>query len=132
MQQHLQRLDGVAKAEVSLRDGKVVVLPKQDGALDPQKIMQATYDSGVSVAAMEITAAGTLEESGDKLLFRIAPKLEYQATANEQTGKLKSQGSLGKKTTVRGRVYQKPEKAAKQKTAPKLSTIEIVELVGGP
>jgi hypothetical protein len=132
VQQHLQRLDGVAKAEVSLRDGKVVVTPKEDGKIDPQKVMQATYDSGVSVATMEITAAGTLEESGDKLLFRINPKLEFQAAANEQATKLKSQGSLGKKISLRGRLFQKAEKSPKQKTAPKLSTIEIVEIVGGP
>ena len=130
MQQHLQRLDGVAKADVSLRDGQVVILPKKDGALDPQKIMKATYDSGVSVTGMEITAAGTLERAGDKVVLRIPPKLEYEATGKEQIDKLEAQGSFGKKVLLRGRLFQ--QSGAKQKTAPKLSTIEIMEPEGGP
>ena len=63
MQQHLQRLDGVAKVEVSLLDGRVVIFPKDGAALDPANILKATYDSGVSVVELGITGSGSLEES---------------------------------------------------------------------
>ncbi|HWY67361.1 MAG TPA: heavy metal-associated domain-containing protein, partial [Terriglobales bacterium] len=58
MQQHLQRQSGVQKVEVSLIDGKVDVTPKEDGQIDPAQLLKATYDSGVTVAEMDVSARG--------------------------------------------------------------------------
>ncbi len=58
MQQHLERQSGVQKAVVSLRDGIVEVTPKEDGEIDPSQLLKATYDSGVTVAEMDMTATG--------------------------------------------------------------------------
>lgn len=56
MKQHLGRQSGVQNVEVSLIDGKVQVTPNDDGQIDPAQLMKATYDSGVSVAEMDVVA----------------------------------------------------------------------------
>ena len=58
MKQHLQRQSGVANVEVSLIDGKVDVTPKEDGQIEPAQLLKATYDSGVTVAELDMTASG--------------------------------------------------------------------------
>ena len=58
MKQHLQRQSGVANVDVSLIDGKVDVTPKEDGQIEPAQLLKATYDSGVSVAELDMTASG--------------------------------------------------------------------------
>ena len=58
MKQHLGRQVGVQNVEVSLRDGKVDITPKEDGRIDPAQLLKATYDSGVSVAEMDMTVRG--------------------------------------------------------------------------
>ena len=58
MKQHLGRQSGVQKVEVSLIDGKIDVTPKEDGQIDPAQLLKATYDSGVSVAEMDVNARG--------------------------------------------------------------------------
>jgi hypothetical protein len=132
VQQHLQRLDGVAKAEVSLRDGKVAVLPKQGGVLDPQAILKATYDSGVSVAEMDITASGTPQASGNGTVFKISEKLFYAITPATRAQELRPRTEWDLATVrVRGRLYRKPPGASNQKDPPTLSNIEILEVLGG-
>ena len=56
MKQHLGRQSGVQKVDVNLIDGKVDVTPKEDGQIDPAQLLIAVYDSGVTVAEMDITA----------------------------------------------------------------------------
>ena len=56
MKQHLQRQSGVANVDVSLIDGKVDVTPTEDGQIEPAQLLKATYDSGVSVAELDMTA----------------------------------------------------------------------------
>jgi hypothetical protein len=58
VKQHLGRQSGVQNVEVSLLDGKVEVAPKEDGRIDPAQLLKATYDSGVTVAEMDMTAQG--------------------------------------------------------------------------
>ena len=58
MKQHLGRQSGVQTVDVSLIDGKVDVTPKEDGQIDPAQLLKATYDSGVSVAELDMTARG--------------------------------------------------------------------------
>ena len=71
MKQHLGRQSGVQKVEVSLIDGKVEVTPKEDGQIDPAQLLKATYDSGVTVAEMDMTAQGKIvKDSSGNLAFR--------------------------------------------------------------
>jgi len=67
VKQHLGRQVGVQDVEVSLRDGTVDITPKEDGRVDPAQILKATYDSGVSVAEMDMTVRGKIvkDESGN-------------------------------------------------------------------
>jgi hypothetical protein len=60
VKQHLGRQSGVQKVEVSLLDGAVDITPKEDGQIEPAGLLKATYDSGVSVAEMDITARGKI------------------------------------------------------------------------
>ena len=84
MQQHLGRLEGVEKVDVNLEGGKVTILAKDDPALDPEKVFKATYDSGVSVAEMDMEATGRLErDTRNVLTFRISERLAYPVIENE-------------------------------------------------
>ncbi len=56
MKQHLGRQSGVQKVDVNLIDGKVDVTPKEDGQIDPAQLLKAVYDSGVTVAEMDLVA----------------------------------------------------------------------------
>ena len=133
MQQHLQRLDGVAKAEVSLLDGRVTVYPKEGASLDPYRILKATYDSGVSVAEMEMTASGQLQESGGNLLFMINNQQSFGVTPNALSERLKAQAQApgDRHVSLRGRLYQKPPGGGKPKTLPEQLRIEILEILPG-
>jgi hypothetical protein len=68
VKQSLGRQSGVQNVNVSLLDGKVDVTPKEDGQIDPAQLLKATYDSGVSVAEMDVTARGSA------FSFRVARK----------------------------------------------------------
>ena len=131
MQQHLQRLDGVAKADVSLRDGHVTVYPKPDAALDPYRILKATYDSGVSVAEMEMTASGTIERSASALSFRVNNRQSFMITPNALSEKLQAQAP-DRKAAIRGRLYQKPPGSGKPKGPPAELKLELLEVKDAP
>lgn len=126
MQQHLGRQAGVAKVETNLLDGSVVITPKEDGRLDPARILKATYDSGVSVAAMDVVATGRVVAKPEGLVFEVEPNLSFPVVANAKADELK--GQAGKEVTLRGRLYQKPAgKGDKEPSAAlKLEVLEIL------
>ena len=127
MQQHLRRQDGVAKVDVSLVDGKVVIYPKEDSRFDPAAIFKTVYDSGVSVAAMSIVASGQLEnDPGKGLLFKVGPTEAFAVRANSVSEKLKDRAD--NTLRVRGLLYQKPPGKAKR-TVPALGPLEILEVL---
>jgi hypothetical protein len=56
-------------------DGKVEVTPEEDGQVDPAHLLKATYDSGVSVAEMDMMARGKVAaDSVGNLAIQIAPE----------------------------------------------------------
>ena len=113
MQQHLGRLDGVAKVDVSLADGKVTILPKEDGRLDPATIFKATYDSGVTLAEMKITARGSLKHDPQAgRLFVISPGQSFAILPNEEAAKLENNPGP---QTLTGILYRKPKGKDKTK-----------------
>ena len=84
MKQHLQRQSGVANVDVSLIDGKVEVTPKEDGNVDPIQLLKATYDSGVSVAELDITAIGKLvKDCSGNLVLQVNPNQSFVLAQNE-------------------------------------------------
>lgn len=131
MQQHLQRLDGVAKAEVSLLDGRITVTPKERGVLDPQKMLKATYDSGVSVVELGMTARGIVQETGGALVFR-PDETQSFLVSPESVDKLRPIAATQREVTVRARLYSIPPGQKAPKTPPKELKLDVLELVEGP
>lgn len=109
MKQHLGRQSGVQKVEVSLIDGKVDVTPKEDGQIDPAQLLKATYDSGVSVAEMDVNVRGKIvkDQSGN-LALQVSPNRSYQFAQNELSQGLESLARSPTEVTLRGQLYKKP------------------------
>lgn len=129
MQQHLGRQDGVAKVDVSLVDGKVVVYPKEDSKFDPAAIFKAVYDSGVSVAEMTITASGELLKDPTKgVEFKIRNNDVFEVKSNAVSEKLSDQIGSGKTVKLRGLLYKKPPGKGK-KQIPATLPLEIMEIL---
>ena len=118
MQQHLQRQSGVQKAEVSLRDGTVQITPKEDGQIDPAQLLKATYDSGVTVAEMDVTAEGrVVKDPSGTLSFQVEPNRSWVITPNDQSQSLAPLAGTPSKITVTGQLYLK---SGKKKADPKV------------
>jgi hypothetical protein len=128
VKQHLGRQSGVQKVEVSLIDGKVDVTPKEDGQIDPAQLLKATYDSGVSVAEMDVTARGKIvKDSSGNFALQVSPNRSYQFAPNELSQGLESLAGSPTVVTLRGQLFKKP--AGKKKpdyTQPlKLLVLEV-------
>ncbi len=117
MQQHLGRLDGVAKVEVSLVDSKAVLYLKEDAKADLAQVWKATYDSGVTVAEITIIASGHFGRDAAKgLVFEVTPNQSFVVESNQLSQELADR--TGRMTLV-GRLYKKPEgKQKKSKEIP--------------
>ena len=129
MKQHLSRQSGVQNVEVSLIDGKVQIVPKEDGRIDPAHLIKATYDSGVSVAELQITARGRIvrDSSGD-LALEIAPNQSFAIAPNELSKDLERLAGSAATVTVRGDLYKKPP-GKKKSELPKLLKLSVLELL---
>ena len=128
MKQHLGRQSGVQNVEVSLIDGKVEVTPKEDGQIDPAHLLKATYDSGVSVAEMDVMARGKIVvDSARNLEIQVAPNQSFAIAPNELSKGLEPLAGSPTEVTVRGQLYKKP--AGKKKADPsaplKLLILEV-------
>ena len=109
MKQHLGRQSGVQKAEVSLNDGKVQITPKEDGQIDPVQLLKATYDSGVTVAELDVTAQGrVVKDASGALVFQAAPNRSWVITPNDQSQSLASLADTPAQITVTGQLFVKP------------------------
>ena len=130
MKQHLQRQSGVATVDVSLIDGKVEITPKEDGKIDPAQLLKATYDSGVSVAELDMIARGKIvKDSSGSLELQVAPNQSFVLDPNDLSKGLEPLAGTPTEVTVRGQLYKKP--AGKKKPAPsaplKLVILEVQE-----
>jgi hypothetical protein len=114
VKQHLQRQSGVANVDVSLIDGKVDVTPKEDGQIEPAQLLKATYDSGVSVAELDMTASGkVVKDSSGSLVLQVKPTQSFTLVPNELSKGLGQFVDSSTVITVRGQLYKKP--SGKQK-----------------
>ena len=110
MKQHLGRQSGVQSVEVSLIDGKVEIVPKDDGRIDPPQLLKAVYDSGVSVAEMDITVSGKIaKEALGNLVLNVGPNQSFTIAPNSLSKDLAPLADSANTVTVRGQLYKKPE-----------------------
>jgi hypothetical protein len=109
VKQHLGRQSGVQNVDVSLLDGKVDVTPKEDGQIDPARLLKATYDSGVTAAEMDMTARGKIvKDSSGGLALQVEPNRSFALAPNELSKGLESLADTQTMVTVRGQLYKKP------------------------
>lgn len=128
MKQHLGRQSGVKNVEVSLRDGKVDVTPKDDGQIDPAQLLKATYDSGVTAAEMDMTAQGKVaRDSSGSLALQVEPNRSFVFAPNELSKGLEPLAGTPTMVTIRGQLYKKPPgKTKAEPSAPlKLLILEV-------
>ena len=120
MKQHLGRQSGVQSVDVSLIDGKVEIVPKEDGSIDPPRMLRAVYDSGVSVAEMDVTARGkVVRDTSGNLALSVSPKQSFLISPNDLSKELEPLANNQATVTIRGQLYKKPE--GKKKTKPDTS-----------
>jgi hypothetical protein len=128
VKQHLGRQSGVQKVDVNLLDGRVDITPKEDGKIDPAQLLKATYDSGVTVAEMDVTARGTIvKDSSGRLALQVEPNRSWAFAANELSKGLESLAGTPTVVTVQGQVYKKPagKKKADPSAPPTLLILEV-------
>lgn len=128
MKQHLGRQSGVQTVEVSLRDGKVEVTPKEDGQIDPAQLLKATYDSGVTAAEMDMTARGKIvKDSSGSLALQVEPNRSFALSPNELSKGLEALADTQTVVIVRGQLYKKPagKKKADSSVSLKLLILEV-------
>ncbi len=124
MKQHLGRQSGVQNVEVSLIDGKVQITPKEDGRIDPPQLLKAVYDSGVSVAEMDVIARGKIvKDSSGALALQLEPNQSFQLAANDLSSGLESLAGSPTVVTVRGQLYKKPAGKKKADTSAPLKLL---------
>jgi hypothetical protein len=115
VKQSLGRQSGVQNVDVSLLDGKVEVTPKEDGQIDPAQLLKATYDSGVSVAELDMIASGKIvKDSSGNFAIQLAPNRSFVLAPNELSKGLEPLADSPTLVTVRGQLFKKP--AGKKKT----------------
>ena len=128
MKQHLGRQSGVQNVEVSLLDGKVDVTPKEDGQIDPSQLLKAVYDSGVTVAEMDITGRGKIiKDASENLAFQLSPNQSFVIAPNDVSKELAPLGNSPALVTVRAQLYKKPpgKKKADASAPLKLLILEV-------
>jgi hypothetical protein len=123
VKQHLGRQSGVQKVEVSLIDGKVDVTPKEDGAIDPAGLLKATYDSGVSVAELDMTARGKIVDGAGGLVFQVAPNRAFPLVSSDLSKGLETLAGRTTWVTIRGQLYKKPAGKKKPEASPPLKLL---------
>jgi hypothetical protein len=126
VKQHLGRQAGVQKVEVSLLDGKVEVTPKEDGGIDPAGLLKATYDSGVSVAGMDMTARGkVVRDAVGSLALQVAPNREFVFVSYDLSKGLEALAGTTTWVTLRGQLYRKPAGKRKAEASPTLKLLVL-------
>jgi hypothetical protein len=128
VKQHLGRQSGVQKVDVSLIDGKVDVTPKEDGPIDPAQLLKAVYDSGVSVAEMDITVRGKImKDPGGNFALQVSPNQSFTIAPNDLLKSVASLPDSPAVVTIRGELYRKPagKKKADASAPLKLLILEV-------
>jgi copper chaperone CopZ len=116
VKQHLGRQSGVQKVDVNLIDGKVDVTPKEDGQIDPAQLLKAVYDSGVTVAEMDVTARGKIvKDAAGNFALQVSPNQSFAIAPNDLLKSVEPLADSPAVVTLRGELDRKP--AGKKKAA---------------
>ena len=109
MKQHLGRQSGVQSVDVSLIDGKVDVIPKEDGQIDPAQLLKAVYDSGVTVAEMDVTVRGkVVKDTSGSLALQVSLNQSFSIVPNDLLKAVEALADSPAFLNIRGRLYRKP------------------------
>jgi hypothetical protein len=109
VKKHLGRQSGVQKVEVTLIDGKVDITPKEDGQIAPAQLLKATYDSGVTVAQMDMTARGRIvKDSSGNFAFQVEPHQSFAIAPNDLLKRFEPLVNSLTIITIYGELYRKP------------------------
>jgi hypothetical protein len=109
VKKHLGRQSGVQKVEVTLIDGKVDITPKEDGQIAPAQLLKATYDSGVTVAQMDMTARGRIvKDSSGNFAFQVEPNQSFAIVPNDLLKRFEPLVNSLTIITIYGELYRKP------------------------
>ncbi len=93
------------------------VTPKEDGQIDPAQLLKATYDSGVTVAEMDVIARGKIvKDSSGSFALQVEPNRAFALSPNDLSKELEPLAGTPTMVTVRGQLYKKP--AGKTETRP--------------
>jgi hypothetical protein len=127
VKQHLGRQSGVQNVDVSLIDGRVEITPKEDGRIEPSQLMKATYDSGVSVAEMDVIARGKIvKDASGELSLQVSPNQSFVISPNDLSTSVGPLAGSTTTITVRGQLYKKSGKKKPDLTVPlKLLILEV-------
>ena len=132
MKQSLGRQSGVQSVEVSLLNGTAEVTPKEDGQIDPAQLLKVTYDSGVSIAEMDMTAQGKIvKDASGNLALQVAPNRSFELVPSELSNGLESLVGTQTTVTVRGQLYKKPAGKKKKTDTPIPLKLLILEVEKG-
>jgi copper chaperone CopZ len=109
VKKHLGRQSGVQSVEVALLDGKVDITAKEDGHIAPAQLLKATYDSGVTVAQMDMTARGRIvKDSGGNFTFQVEPNQSFAIAPNDLLKSMEPLMNSLTMVTIYGELYRKP------------------------
>lgn len=129
MKQSLGRQSGVQSVEVSLLNGTADVTPKDDGQIDPARLIKVTYDSGVTIAEMDMTAQGKIvKDASGNLALQVEPNRSFELVPNDLSNGLEGLAGARTTVTVRGQLYKKPtgkKKKADTSVPLKLLILEV-------
>ena len=129
MKQHLGRQAGVQAVEVSLRDGTVQITPKEDGEIDPAQLLKANYDSGVSVAEMDMIVRGkVVKDTSGNLVLQSLPNQSFTIEPNELSKSIEPLAGSATEVTLRGQLYKKPSGRKKKTDTPVPLKLLILEV----
>lgn len=127
MKQSLERQAGVQSATVSLIDGTAEITPKEDGSINPDQLLKVTYDSGVTVAEMDMIARGKIvKDSSGNLALQVEPNQSFELVPNELSKSLNALAGSQTFVIVRGQLYKKP--AGKKKKFDKSVPLKLLVL----
>ena len=130
MQQHLGRQAGVQKVEVNLLDGTVQITPKEDGRIDPAALLKATYDSGVTVAELDMTVRGRIVKDASAMLsLQVEPNQAFPLADNESSRRLQSLAGSPDPVTLRGVIFKKPVGQKKKGAPPTVLKLEVTQIL---
>jgi len=90
-------------------NGTAEVTPKEDGQIDPAQLLKVTYDSGVTVAGMDMTAQGKIvKDASGNLALQVEPNRSFELVPNELSNGFQNLAGTQRTVTVRGQLYKKP------------------------